>query len=90
MKKRITAKPSVPAAKRTKPPAKIIGVTSESVAAAMGVFHGDQSVGERHAAGRDLRAKVPREAHGGWTRPTDIPSGVEIVLAGNKGRQQDR
>jgi uncharacterized protein (DUF2252 family) len=89
MKKRKTAKPSAPA-KPTKPrAAKVIPGTIEKVPTIIGRFRGELSVAERHAEGRDIRAKVPREAHGGWTRPSDHPGGVEIILEGNKGRQQD-
>jgi len=88
MKKRKTAKPSATPAKGTKP-VKVIPGTIAKVASAIDRFHGELSVAERHAAGRDLRAKVPREAHGGWTRPAKHPGGVEIILEGNKGRQQD-
>ena len=52
----------------------------------LGIFHGELSVAERHAAGKALRTKVPREAHGTWSRSSDHPGAVEIVLASNKGR----
>ena len=89
-KKRGSSTRPASAAKRTKSPADIISPTAiPSGQAALGDFHGDLSVAERHAAGRDLRLKIPREAHGGWSRPTHHPGGVDIVLSGNKGRQQD-
>jgi uncharacterized protein (DUF2252 family) len=89
-KKRGSSTRPASAAKRTKSPADIISPTAiSSGQAALGDFHGDLSVAERHAAGRDLRLKIPREAHGGWSRPTHHPGGVDIVLSGNKGRQQD-
>src|SRR3954470_20050168 len=90
MKKRTAVKRSTPPAKQPKSPAAKPDPTAYSSGeSAIGTFNGDKSVAERHAAGRDLRAKVPREAHGGWTRPADHPGGVDIVLSGNKGRQQD-
>ncbi len=55
----------------------------------IGVFHGELSIAERHAAGKALRTKVPREAHATWSRASDHPGAVEIVLASNKGRLPD-
>jgi uncharacterized protein (DUF2252 family) len=55
----------------------------------LGIFHGEVSVEERRSAGRELRTKVPREAHGAWSRSAHQPSAVEIVIASNKGRMPD-
>jgi uncharacterized protein (DUF2252 family) len=85
MKKRKSAP-----AKRTKTPvAKVIPGTIENKASVIGRFRGELSVDERHASGRDLRTKAPREAHAGWTRSSTHPGAVEIILEGNKGRQPD-
>lgn len=55
----------------------------------IGAFHGNLPVEERHAAGRALRTKVPRKSQGTWSRATDHPDAVEIVMATNKGRLRD-
>ena len=49
-------------------------------------FHGERSLEQRRAEGKALRNKLPREAHGEWSRRPDFPGAVEIVLEGNKGR----
>jgi uncharacterized protein (DUF2252 family) len=90
MKKRTPAKRTIPPSKsRRAATAKTIPGAIPLEANVLGTFHGELSIAERHAAGRALRAKVPREAHGGWSRPADHPGAVEIVLAGNRGRQPD-
>ena len=43
----------------------------------------------RRAAGKALRARVPREVHGQWSPDPDRPDPLEIVLATNEGRQQE-
>jgi uncharacterized protein (DUF2252 family) len=55
----------------------------------LGIFPGEIPVEERRAAGRALRNKVPREAHGSWSRSSRQQSAVEIVIASNKGRQPE-
>ncbi len=50
-------------------------------------FHGELPLEERRAAGKKLRNKVPREAHGTWSRHAEHPGAVEIVMETNKGRQ---
>jgi hypothetical protein len=90
MKKRTAARPSAATAKRAKSASdQVIPGTIPRYTTSIGRFRGEPSVAERHNARRYLRAKVPREAHGGWTRPADHPAGVEIILRENKGRQQD-
>jgi uncharacterized protein (DUF2252 family) len=49
-------------------------------------FNGELPLEERRQKGKTLRNKVPREAHGKWSRRSDFPGAVEIVMAGNKGR----
>ncbi|WP_231737876.1 DUF2252 domain-containing protein [Terracidiphilus gabretensis] len=51
------------------------------------LFRGELPLDERRTAGKALRTKVPREAHGSWSRHRDHPGAVEIVMATNKGRQ---
>lgn len=51
-------------------------------------FEGDLPLDERRAAGKALREKSPREAHADWARPSGSPDAVEIVMEGNKGRQE--
>jgi uncharacterized protein (DUF2252 family) len=41
---------------------------------------------ERHAAGKALRQRVPREKHGEWTLPRQRRDPVELVIESNKGR----
>ncbi len=36
-------------------------------------FHGELPLAERRAAGEALRTKLPREAHGEWSRRSDFP-----------------
>ena len=42
----------------------------------------------RRAAGAALHKTVPHEAHGHWAPPKNRPSPVDIVIAGNAGRQE--
>jgi uncharacterized protein (DUF2252 family) len=49
-------------------------------------FNGELPLEERREKGRALRNKLPREAHGNWSRRSNFPGAVEIVMAGNKGR----
>lgn len=51
-------------------------------------FEGDRPLEERRTAGKALREKLPREAHADWERPAGFPGAVEIVMEGNKGRQE--
>jgi len=44
--------------------------------------------GDRFAAGKALRAKVPREFHAGWAAPANRPDPVDIITASNVGRIQ--
>jgi uncharacterized protein (DUF2252 family) len=44
---------------------------------------------ERYAAGKALREKCPREAHGAWKPPKDRPDPVKLVLAAEEGRVPD-
>jgi len=41
---------------------------------------------EQRAAGRALRARVPRRSHGEWRLPADRPEPVEMLLRTNEGR----
>lgn len=50
-------------------------------------FQGDLPMDERRAAGKALRNKIPRESHGEWSRRSDFPGPVEIIMETNKGRQ---
>jgi len=43
----------------------------------------------RRRKGAALRKVLPHSAHGSWKPPKGRPSPVDIVLAGNEGRQQD-
>ena len=47
-----------------------------------------RSQAERRGEGKALRDTVPRAEHSGWKPPKDRPSPVDIVVAGNEGRQQ--
>ena len=42
---------------------------------------------ERHAAGKALRRRVPREAHAEWNPPADRPDPIDLLIASNDGRQ---
>jgi uncharacterized protein (DUF2252 family) len=42
----------------------------------------------RREAGEETRKSVPHAAHAGWTPPKNRPSPVDIVIAGNAGRQE--
>ena len=42
----------------------------------------------RRRKGAALRKLLPHAAHGGWKPPKDRPSPVDIVVAGNAGRQE--
>jgi uncharacterized protein (DUF2252 family) len=50
-------------------------------------FRGALPIADRRAAGKALRTHTPREAHGEWSRRSDFPGAVEIVLQSNEGRQ---
>ncbi len=50
-------------------------------------FHGEQPLAERRDAGKKLRNQVPRESHGTWSRKSDHPGAVDIVMQTNEGRQ---
>jgi len=41
---------------------------------------------ERYAAGKALRDRVPREAHGNWKPPRNRQNPVKLVVASSKGR----
>jgi uncharacterized protein (DUF2252 family) len=41
---------------------------------------------ERYAAGKALRDRVPREAHGKWKPPRNRPDPVDLLIASSKGR----
>ena len=43
---------------------------------------------QRLAAGAQIAKRVPHAAHAGWTPPKNRPSPVDIVVAGNAGRQE--
>jgi hypothetical protein len=47
------------------------------------------SVPTRYAAGKALRNKVPRESHAEWNPPKNRPPAVDLVMAGNAGRQPE-
>ena len=42
----------------------------------------------RRSKGASLRKVLPHAAHATWKPPKDRPSPVDIVVAGNAGRQQ--
>jgi uncharacterized protein (DUF2252 family) len=42
---------------------------------------------KRHAAGKELRRKVPRESHARWTPWKGRPDPLKLLAASNKGRQ---
>jgi len=48
-----------------------------------------ESIASRFEEGKALRERAPREAHAGWKPASGRPDPVGILLAGNKGRQQD-
>jgi len=43
---------------------------------------------ERHAEGKTLRRKVPREAHAEWKPGKNRPDPLKLLAASNKGRQE--
>ena len=43
---------------------------------------------QRLAAGAQIQERVPHAAHAGWTAPKNRPGPVDIVVAGNAGRQE--
>ena len=43
---------------------------------------------QRLAAGAQIQERVPHAAHAAWTPPKNRPSPVDIVVAGNAGRQE--
>ena len=45
--------------------------------------------GVRRATGAAMLKSVPHEAHAGWTPPKNRPNPVDIVMAGNAGRQEN-
>ena len=45
--------------------------------------------GVRRASGAAMVKSVPHEAHGEWTAPKNRPNPVDIVMAGNAGRQEN-
>lgn len=51
------------------------------------LFHGESPHAERRHAGKVLRDKLPREAHGEWKRSNTHPGAVEVVMQSNVGRQ---
>jgi uncharacterized protein (DUF2252 family) len=44
------------------------------------------SVGERMAAGKALRERVPRSSHAKWSRPADRPDPIAVLKESNRGR----
>jgi len=47
---------------------------------------GDANYRDRYAAGRALRDRLPREAHGEWKPPRKRHDPIELVIASSKGR----
>ncbi len=47
-----------------------------------------ESAVSRYEKGKELRERTPREAHADWSPARDRPDPVEILLAGNQGRQE--
>ena len=41
---------------------------------------------ERYAAGKAIRARVPREQHGKWKAPRNRPNPVDLLVASSEGR----
>ncbi len=48
-----------------------------------------ESAESRFEKGKALRDRTPREAHADWKPASDRPDPVAILLAGNRGRQED-
>jgi uncharacterized protein (DUF2252 family) len=48
-----------------------------------------QNIEVRRTAGVKARKSVPHAAHGGWMPPKNRPNPVDIVVAGNAGRQEE-
>jgi uncharacterized protein (DUF2252 family) len=44
---------------------------------------------KRHAIGKDLRQKVPRESHADWIPSSNRPHPLKLIAESNKGRQKD-
>jgi uncharacterized protein (DUF2252 family) len=44
---------------------------------------------ERHAIGKDMRGKVPRESHAEWIPSRNRPDPLKLIAENNKGRQKD-
>ena len=49
----------------------------------------EDSIESRYKAGEAIRKQVPRESHAKWKPPELRPSGVDFVIAGNAGRQEE-
>ena len=47
------------------------------------------SIETRYEKGQAIRERVPLESHAQWKVPEGRPSGVDFVIAGNAGRQQE-
>jgi uncharacterized protein (DUF2252 family) len=45
------------------------------------------SIEDRRAAGKALRAQIPRESHADWTPAPHRPDPVDIIVASNTGRE---
>ena len=43
----------------------------------------------RHAAGKELRKSVPREAHADWAPWKGRPNPLDLLAESNKGRQKE-
>ncbi len=43
---------------------------------------------ERHAMGKELRRRVPRESHAEWKAHKDRPDPLQLLAASNEGRQK--
>jgi uncharacterized protein (DUF2252 family) len=52
-------------------------------------LHHHNSKETRYEVGVAIREQVPLESHAEWKPPANRPTGVDFVIAGNAGRQQD-
>ena len=78
----------IPKIAKTRKPAEFVG-DSKIVTGDLDLSTEGPSRDELRAQGRQCRGKVPREDHAEWNPPKDRPDPVSIVLASNKGRQQE-
>jgi uncharacterized protein (DUF2252 family) len=61
----------------------------QTSATAYNPLESHDSIETRYEAGQAIRKRVPLESHAKWKAPEHRPSGVDFVIAGNAGRQEE-